>query len=251
MKRKRERDDIELFFFFFFLRFRNARLCCFCSSFSHDGRLYRDARRARHGMDRNRTWRRSETVVEKKEKKKFLFSFFFSFPCFGTTTTTTTKPKKCFFRARLRSRRAAPNQKTTPPDTTKLTEDGRGVDGGGGSDAAVGRGAELEVAVDAADGEGQSSAGGARDGLLLVARGALAGAEGALRVVAEFGEKRRGGKGVNGGSKEGTSLSIFPFFSSWSVFFSLVLLLFFPCALPWRPCPRVPFRRGLWLLCQT
>ena len=94
-----------------------------------------------------------------------------------------------------RARRSAP---PLPTSNDQLTEDGGRVDGGGGSDAAVGRGAELELAVDATDREGQAGPGRARDGLLLVARGALAGAERALRVFEGF-EEDAGMRGAEGG----------------------------------------------------
>ena len=86
---------------------------------------------------------------------------------------------------------------SSPKKTTQLTEDGGRVDGGGGPDAAVGRGAELELAVDAADREGQAGPGRARNRLLLVARGALAGTERAL-----VGSWRKRGEGGGGETRK-------------------------------------------------
>lgn len=154
------------------------------------------------------------------------------------------------FLVRIAARCAPPFQETTPPDTVILTKDGRGVDGGGGADAAVGRGAQLQVAVDASDGEREPSASGARDGLLLVARGPLAGAE---RALAEFWRRRRGGKGVNGEGKGAVFVVFCLLFivlcCSFSFFQSFFLFLFHFAGrarpptlapLPERPLPARP-----------
>lgn len=123
----------------------------------------------------------------------------------------------------------------------KLTEDGGRVDGGGGPDTAVGRGPQLQLAVDAADGEGQSGPGGARNRLLLVACGALASAE---RALWESGRGTRGEKGVNGRvegrRKGGVVILLFP--TSPRPCFLLLRFSTLISLSPWRPCRRGPCR---------